>query len=343
MWAMLAEHWACGANTLFDGETSQPKHNEKESHYMASITGTPSRDRYTAAYLLSKCATRCFVEATPGNMIAPLAAARLRSMMSASEAVRPPCAALARPSRSCRRLERAATCRASQACERARLAQLPEDSKRFFPRPPSPVSRIPARAQARARFIIQLREPLSRHTSYMHMQLRFNRSLLSSPSVQRITELQLQQWEGYVNNRPELLAMMEIRPAVRDCNAAPLSRRKSPECAATATKAAGFAAQLLSGCRILPFREDQLGNETPTGLDPVTIGYCTTHTYPPVRPQPAPLGDGPPRRGSPALFHASFLHARLGTPCVPSRLLPPPKHRHPLPALSSCHSARPAA
>jgi len=98
LWAMLAEHWACGANAKFSDTTSEPKHSEKESHYMASISGTPSRDRYTGAFLLSRCASKCFVEATPGNMIAPLAAARLRSMMSATEAVPSPCAARAYPS-----------------------------------------------------------------------------------------------------------------------------------------------------------------------------------------------------------------------------------------------------
>jgi hypothetical protein len=75
-----------------------PRRNEKESHYMTSITDTPSRAVYTGGYLLSQCASRCFVDATPGNMLVPLAAARLRSMMSANEAVpsRPsPCAARA--------------------------------------------------------------------------------------------------------------------------------------------------------------------------------------------------------------------------------------------------------
>jgi GR25 family glycosyltransferase involved in LPS biosynthesis len=75
-----------------------PRHNEKESRYMTSITDTPSRAVYTGGYLLSQCASRCFVDATPGNMLVPLAAARLRSTMSANEAVpsRPsPCAARA--------------------------------------------------------------------------------------------------------------------------------------------------------------------------------------------------------------------------------------------------------
>jgi hypothetical protein len=85
---MLIRHSICGANAKFYADVSEPKRNEKESHYMASISGTPNRTRYTSLFLPKRCASKCFMEATPGNMIAPLAAARLRSMMSATEAVR---------------------------------------------------------------------------------------------------------------------------------------------------------------------------------------------------------------------------------------------------------------
>lgn len=139
--------------------------------------------------------------------------------------------------------------------------------------------------QARARFIIQLREPLSRHVSYLHMKIRANHTQLS---VQRISEIDLYHWEAHTANRPELLAMMAMRPDVRECNSAPLSTRKSPKCAATATKAASLAAQLVSNCIILPFREDQLGSETAAGSDPITIGECIRSNYPPVRPHTRP-------------------------------------------------------
>jgi hypothetical protein len=100
------------------------------------------------------------------------------------------------------------------------------------------------------------------------MKIRENHTQLS---VQRNSELQLKQWDEFTANRPALLAMMSLIPDVSRCNGAPLSVRKSQECATIAMKAASFAAQVLSYCIILPYGENQLRSETAIGRDPITI------------------------------------------------------------------------
>lgn len=56
----------------------------------------------------------------------------------------------------------------------------------------------PARAQARARFVVQVREPLSRHVSFLQMESRIGKSRLL---VQTSTQLQLRVWEAFIANR----------------------------------------------------------------------------------------------------------------------------------------------
>jgi hypothetical protein len=94
LWDMLHAHLACGSTTRFGRAVPSLHREEKESHYLVSVS-PPSRAEYMGTYLLTECASHCFMDATPDNLIVPLAAARLRSMMSSAEAVRSrrlPCA-----------------------------------------------------------------------------------------------------------------------------------------------------------------------------------------------------------------------------------------------------------
>jgi hypothetical protein len=89
LWDMLHRHFVCGANRRFgrlDPDDSQLE--VKESHYLASVGKTASRVAYTETFLLAECASHCFVDATPDNLMVPLAAARLYSVMSSAEVVR---------------------------------------------------------------------------------------------------------------------------------------------------------------------------------------------------------------------------------------------------------------
>jgi hypothetical protein len=78
-------------------------------------------------------------------------------------------------------------------------------------------------------------------------------------------------------------AIEAVLPAVRNCNAADYSRRKSAECAIIATKAASFAAHLVANCTILPFRTGSPTDVQADSRDPVIVGDCYRFNYPPVR------------------------------------------------------------
>jgi hypothetical protein len=87
LWEMLHPQFVCGANQRFDLAGPSSHGEQKESHYL-DIRKIPSRFTYMEAYLQAQCASHCFVDATPNYLMVPLAAARLKSMMSSAEAVR---------------------------------------------------------------------------------------------------------------------------------------------------------------------------------------------------------------------------------------------------------------
>ena len=84
--AMLQTLGACGGNALYTGILPVPTTNAKETHYLTWTTA-PSRHVYAGTFLSQSCSSLCFVEATPDNLISPLAAARLRFIMTEAEAV----------------------------------------------------------------------------------------------------------------------------------------------------------------------------------------------------------------------------------------------------------------
>eukprot|EP00967_Tisochrysis_lutea_P142418 scaffold263056_cov43-Tisochrysis_lutea.AAC.1 len=92
---MLAAHSACGGNWRFGSRETQTTRGHplsfmdaKESHYFTHIHGSASRDEYTATYVTDDCLSRCFVDGTPANFMSHFAPAKLRSIMTNSEAVR---------------------------------------------------------------------------------------------------------------------------------------------------------------------------------------------------------------------------------------------------------------
>lgn len=88
LWDMLHGHLACGANKRFGNPGGETYREEKESHYLVSVRGAPSRVAYMETFLLEQCESHCFVDATPDNLMVPFAAARLHLVMSSAEAVR---------------------------------------------------------------------------------------------------------------------------------------------------------------------------------------------------------------------------------------------------------------
>jgi hypothetical protein len=89
LFALLSHHWACGAGIKFTAGAHGTI--SKESHFLVSpeaMEGNVSRAAYAAAYLPSACRSLCFVDGTPDYSMTPLAAARLRSILYRSEAVR---------------------------------------------------------------------------------------------------------------------------------------------------------------------------------------------------------------------------------------------------------------
>eukprot|EP00962_Isochrysis_galbana_P010832 scaffold3013_cov113-Isochrysis_galbana.AAC.11 len=261
LWDMLDLHLACGANRRFP--SPDVLRNEKESHYLASLKKTPNRFDYIRTYLLAECASHCFIDATPDNLMVPFTAARLHSMMTSAEAVRRP----------------------RMHCSRKRALPPPHRHRASTPR----CTRAPA--QARARFVVQLREPVSRQVSFLQMESRIGKSYLS---VEHASVIYLREWMGHTHGSSALKAVKAEMPAVRACNAADASTRKSAECARVATIAATFTVQLVLKCIILPFGHgDQAVGEV-VGRDPVTIGNCYPSNYPPVRDHTRPSGTCPP-------------------------------------------------
>jgi hypothetical protein len=78
----------CGANKQLPAERFGRvlrQTSYKETHHFDVRTNV-SRALFTALYKRKQCASLCFVEATPRNLVEPLAAAQLRWMMSSVEA-----------------------------------------------------------------------------------------------------------------------------------------------------------------------------------------------------------------------------------------------------------------
>jgi len=84
---MLSMHGACGTITRFTRTGSHPAQSVgKENHYISDTVGPSNRDVYVATYPTDNCKSLCHVDAT-GGMVVPIAAAKLRSMMTSLEAV----------------------------------------------------------------------------------------------------------------------------------------------------------------------------------------------------------------------------------------------------------------
>jgi hypothetical protein len=132
--------------------------------------------------------------------------------------------------------------------------------------------------------VVQLREPVSRQVSLLQMNSRIGKSHLS---VQGASASSLGQWAEHTRDSPMLEALEAQMPALRGCNAADISTRKSAPCTSIAAKAGSFAALLVVKCIILPYDE---ANQTHVGgVDSGTIGKCVP-SYPPVRQHTRPSG-----------------------------------------------------
>jgi hypothetical protein len=140
--------------------------------------------------------------------------------------------------------------------------------------------RAPPPAQARARFVVQLREPVSRQVSFLQMDSRLG---VSQGSVEEASARYVYEWAEHTRDSPMVEATSAQMPAVRGCNAGDASTRKSAQCANVAAKAASIAAQLVVQCSILPFKKSNNTNFSMGGHDPIIVGKCYPSNYPPVR------------------------------------------------------------
>jgi len=125
--------------------------------------------------------------------------------------------------------------------------------------------------------VLQIREPVSRHLSFLHMRRRLGHS---SMSVDKATFIQLGQWEKFVEPRLELKLLPPVLSEVQRCSAGAASGNTSEHCSETARLAASLGASMIAGCTI-----GAAGSVGPDGMahpEQAVEGVCNHHNYPPT-------------------------------------------------------------
>jgi len=138
------------------------------------------------------------------------------------------------------------------------------------------------RLQVRARFVVQLREPVARHVSYIKMEIREGRL---SDSMDIFTSEQLFVWSNHMSNHRQQLSSIEyLLPRLRLCNERHGELAK-PSCIVMGLQAAEIASEMLAGCRILSYEGAGVNRSFSVAQGVPSAGTCTQFNYPHVRSQ----------------------------------------------------------
>lgn len=159
--------------------------------------------------------------------------------------------------------------------------------------------------------MLQIREPVSRHLSFLHMRRRLGHS---SMSVDKATFIQLGQWEKFIEPRLELKLLPPVLSEVQRCSAGAAFGNTSEHCSETARLAASLGASMIAGCTI-----GAAGSVGPDGMahpEQAVEGVCNHHNYPPVSVRPAAPRQPP---GTPAASRARDARARFTPDVAPSQ------------------------
>lgn len=129
--------------------------------------------------------------------------------------------------------------------------------------------------------MLQVREPVSRHLSYLHMRRRLGEDSLS---VTIATAMQLNQWAKHHRAIPEIQHLPSVMSAVHKCSVSMAASNSSAYCFEMARLGASLGARIISGCTIRAV--ESIGPDHTTHLEKAIDGPCLQHNYPPVRFRP---------------------------------------------------------
>jgi len=122
--------------------------------------------------------------------------------------------------------------------------------------------------QAQARFIIQLREPVSRMISYLQMERRFNRSDLAV-ETSIVTAQSI--WNQYSADRPEWTSATALFASLNDCTVNKSKGGVGPaQCHQVAMTVANLGAAVMGGCSQPPMTAYDVNFASFGGTSPLT-------------------------------------------------------------------------